>query len=233
MSEKKAVVLVSGGLDSCTTLAIAKAEGFDCFALTCLYGQRHRLEIEAAQRVTASLGVVKHQTIKIDLQAFGGSALTNTDIGVPKNRSESDMGIGIPVTYVPARNTILLSLALAWAETLEVFDLFIGVNAVDYSGYPDCRSVFIEAFESLANVATAAGAEKKGRYRVHAPIIKMTKKQVIKRGLALGVNYALTHSCYDPDDKGESCGQCDSCLIRLRGFAEAGQRDPISYRQSH
>ncbi|MFC1766903.1 7-cyano-7-deazaguanine synthase QueC, partial [Planctomycetota bacterium] len=229
----KAVVLVSGGLDSCTTLAIAKAEGFDCFALTCLYGQRHRLEIEAAQRVTASLGVVKHQTIKIDLQAFGGSALTNTDIGVPKNRSESDMGIGIPVTYVPARNTILLSLALAWAETLEVFDLFIGVNAVDYSGYPDCRSVFIEAFESLANVATAAGAEKKGRYRVHAPIIKMTKKQVIKRGLALGVNYALTHSCYDPDDKGESCGQCDSCLIRLRGFAEAGQRDPISYRQSH
>lgn len=230
MSAKKAVVLVSGGLDSATTLAIAINEGFCCYALTCMYGQRHDVELEAAKRVVQSMGAAAHQFINLDLSAFGGSALTDSHIEVPKERSAADIGTGIPVTYVPARNTVFLSLALAWAESLGAFDIFIGVNAMDYSGYPDCRPEFIRAFEEIANLATAAGTEGRGRFHIHTPIIQLTKGEVVQRGLKLGVDYSLTHSCYDPDSKGHSCGRCDACLLRLKGFAEAKQKDRIPYR---
>ena len=229
MPQKKAVVLASGGLDSTTTLAIARSEGYTCYALTFLYGQRHRRETEAAEKVCASLGVVEQRVVKIDLAAFGGSALTDTRIEVPKDRDPRSDGMEIPVTYVPARNTIFLSYGLAWAEVLGAFDLFIGVNSTDYSGYPDCRAEFVAAYEAMANLATAAAVEGRGRYRIHTPIITMTKAEIIRTGTRLGVDYALTHSCYDPDAEGRSCGRCDSCRLRLKGFAEAGLTDPVVY----
>lgn len=229
MGRKAAIVLVSGGLDSATTLAIARDEGFACYALTFLYGQRHRREVDAAARVAKSLGAVEHRVATIDLAAFGGSALTDSTIRVPKDRSDLDDTSSIPVTYVPARNTIFLSYALAWAEVLGAFDIFIGVNSTDYSGYPDCRAEFIAAFEKMANLATAAAVGGKGRYQIHTPIIEKTKAEIIRTGTRLGVDYSLTHSCYDPDALGRSCGRCDSCRLRLRGFAEAGLRDPIHY----
>ena len=216
------VVLLSGGLDSATTLAMAQADGYDCLALAVDYGQRHRSELEAARRVATAAGVPL-KILPLDLRAIGGSALTD-DIEVPQGGTT-----GIPVTYVPARNTIFLSYALAWAEVLGVFDLFIGVNSTDYSGYPDCRAEFIEAFERMANLATAAAVEGKGRYQIHTPIIEMTKAQIIRTGTDLGLDYALTHSCYDPAPDGRSCGRCDSCRLRLKGFAEAGLTDPVSY----
>jgi 7-cyano-7-deazaguanine synthase len=222
-------VLLSGGLDSATTLALARGEGFACYGLTFLYGQRHRREIDAARRVARSLGAVEHRVVEIDLAAFGGSALTDARIEVPKDRPDLGESTGIPPTYVPARNTIFLSYALAWAEVLGAFDIFIGVNSTDYSGYPDCRVEFIAAFERMANLATAAAVEGKGRYRIHTPIIDMTKAEIIQTGTRLGVDYSLTHSCYDPDPQGRSCGRCDSCRLRLRGFAQAGLRDPIEY----
>ena len=231
VSSKKAVVLLSGGLDSATTLALAREAGYQCHALTCLYGQRHQVEVQAARRVAQALKVVEHRVMQVDLGAWGGSALTDIERSVPKQREISEMGVMIPVTYVPARNTVFLSLALAWAEVLNAFDLFIGVNSTDYSGYPDCRAEFIEAFEKMANLATAAAVEAKGRYTVHTPIITLTKGQIISRGLALGLDYGLTHSCYDPDDQGVSCGQCDSCRLRLKGFAEAGRIDPLKYQR--
>ncbi|MBL7188497.1 MAG: 7-cyano-7-deazaguanine synthase QueC [Phycisphaerae bacterium] len=230
MAEKRAVVLLSGGLDSATTLALAGNVGFLCYALTFAYGQRHKREIQAAKRVADSLGVTEHRIINIDLAAFGGSALTDSAIDVPKDRADLDNSTEIPLTYVPARNTIFLSYALAWAEVLGAFDIFIGVNSTDYSGYPDCRAEFIAAFETTANLATAAAVEGKGRYRIHTPIIEMTKTRIILAGTELGVDYSLTHSCYDPDSEGRSCGQCDSCRLRLKGFAEAGLEDPIEYR---
>jgi len=226
---KKAVVLLSGGLDSATTLAMARRGGFLCHALTFRYGQRHDREVEAARRVARSLGAVEDRIIQIDLRAFGGSALTDAQIQVPKDRPDLTASSDIPVTYVPARNTIFLSYALAWAEVLGAFDLFIGVNSTDYSGYPDCRAEFIAAFEKMANLATAAAVQGKGRFQVHTPIIHMTKAQIIGTGTKLGVDYSLTHSCYDPDPEGRSCGRCDSCRLRLKGFAEAGLRDPIEY----
>jgi 7-cyano-7-deazaguanine synthase len=229
MMDKKAVVLLSGGLDSATTLAIAAEEGFRCYALTFLYGQRHRREIEAARRVAAAGGVAEHRLVTIDLAAFGGSALTDAGIAVPKDRESIGDESSIPITYVPARNTIFLSYALAWAEVLGAFDIFIGVNSTDYSGYPDCRAEFIEAFERTANLATAAAVTGRGRYRIRTPIIKRTKGEIIREGTRLGVDYSLTHSCYDPDAQGRSCGRCDSCRLRLKGFAEAGLRDPLSY----
>jgi 7-cyano-7-deazaguanine synthase len=232
MARKAAIVLLSGGLDSATTLAIARGEGFVCYALTFLYGQRHCREVDAAARVAKSLGVVEHRVVEIDLAAFGGSALTDSRIQVPKDRSDLDDTSAIPITYVPARNTIFLSYALAWAEVLGVFDLFIGVNSTDYSGYPDCRAEFVSAFEKMANLATAAAVEGKGRYRIHTPIIEKTKAEIIRTGMRLGVDYSLTHSCYDPDPSGRSCGRCDSCRLRLRGFAEAGLRDPVNYVES-
>ena len=230
MAERKAVILVSGGLDSATTLAIASREQFQCYALTFRYGQRHEREIAAAGRVAQSIGVAEHRIIDIDLAAFGGSALTDSAIDVPKDRADLDDSTEIPLTYVPARNTIFLSYALAWAEVLGAFDIFIGVNSTDYSGYPDCRAEFITAFEKTANLATAAAVEDKGRYRIHTPIIEMTKAQIISTGTKLGVDYSLTHSCYDPDEQGTSCGRCDSCRLRLKGFAEAGLEDPIEYQ---
>ena len=226
---KKAVVLLSGGLDSATTLAIAGSEGFRLFALTFGYGQRHQREIEAARKLADSLGAVEHRIINIDLTAFGGSALTDPNIKVPKDRASLGSPNQIPSTYVPARNTIFLSYALAWAEVLGAFDIFIGANTTDYSGYPDCRPEFITAFEKTANLATAAAVEGKGRYHIHAPIINMTKAEIILTGTKLGVDYSLTHSCYDPDERGRSCGRCDSCRLRLKGFAEAGLKDPIEY----
>jgi 7-cyano-7-deazaguanine synthase len=229
VSEKKAVVLLSGGLDSATTLALARREGFACYALTFRYGQRHGREVEAAQRVACALGAVEHRVAQIDLRAFGGSALTDARIQVPKDRVDLGESTEIPVTYVPARNTIFLSYALAWAEVLGAFDLFLGVNSTDYSGYPDCRAEFIAAFERLANLATAAAVQGKGQYRIHTPIIDMTKAQIIQTGTKLSVDYSLTHSCYDPDPAGRSCGRCDSCRLRLKGFAEAGLIDPIEY----
>lgn len=229
MAQKKAVVLVSGGLDSATTLAIARREGYVCHALTFLYGQRHRLETEAAKKVCDSLGAVDQRVVRIDLTVFGGSALTDPRIEVPKDRGSIGEGQGIPVTYVPARNTIFLSYGLAWAEVLGAFDLFIGVNSTDYSGYPDCRPEFVAAYEAMANLATAAAVEGKGRYRIHTPIIQMTKAEIILMGTRLGVDYSLTHSCYDPDADGRSCGRCDSCRLRLKGFAEAGLTDPVAY----
>jgi len=226
---KKAVVLLSGGLDSATTLAIAQNLGFQCYALTFGYGQRHSIETKSAEKVAKSLDVTDHKIVNIDLAVFGGSALTDSGIDVPKDRADLDQTEKIPSTYVPARNTIFLSYTLAWAEVLGAFDIFIGVNSTDYSGYPDCRAEFIEAFEKTANLATAAAVEKKGKYKIHTPIIQMTKAQIIKTGTKLQVDYSLTHSCYDPNKDGRSCGRCDSCRLRLRGFAQARIKDPIEY----
>jgi 7-cyano-7-deazaguanine synthase len=225
MAGSPGVVLLSGGLDSTTVLAIARAEGYEPYALSFRYGQRHSIELDAAQRVATAQGVVRHVVADIDLRVFGGSALTD-DIDVPHHASADELGEDIPVTYVPARNTVFLSFALAWAETLECSDIFIGVNALDYSGYPDCRREYIEAFEKMANLATKAGVEGRQRLKIHAPLIELTKAQIIERGLALGVDYSLTHSCYDPDPEGGACGTCDSCLLRRRGFAELGREDP-------
>jgi len=224
---KPAVVLLSGGVDSATTLAIAKEEGYEVFALSFRYGQRHEIEIDSAEQVAKSLGVSEHRVIEIDLRGFGGSALTDAT-EVPKNRDADEMAGGIPVTYVPARNTIFLSYALAWAEVIRAHDIFIGVNALDYSGYPDCRPEFIRAFEQLANLATRAGIEG-ARFAIHAPLLALSKAAIIQRGLSLGVDYALTHSCYDPTSNGMACGACDSCQLRLKGFREAGLTDPIVY----
>jgi len=222
----RAVVLLSGGLDSATALAVAREEGYECFALSFDYGQRHARELESAQQIAASLGAAKHLTLRLDLRAIGGSALTG-DIEVPKGRSHEAIGAGIPVTYVPARNTIFLSHALAWAETLGSQDIFIGVNALDYSGYPDCRPEFIEAFERLANLATRAGVEGTSRFRVHTPLITLSKAQIVARANELGVDLSLTWSCYEPEPDGRACGLCDSCLLRKKGFAEARLPDPV------
>jgi 7-cyano-7-deazaguanine synthase len=221
----KAVCLLSGGLDSATCLALARRDGFDCYALSFDYGQRHRVELAAAARVAESLGAAAHRVVDLDLRVFGHSALTD-DIDVPKGRTEETMSAEIPVTYVPARNTIFLSIALAWAEVLEAQDIFIGVNALDYSGYPDCRPEFIAAFESMANLATKAGVEGVTKLKIHTPLISLTKAGIVKLGKELGVNFSLTHSCYDPDVHGRPCGLCDSCLLRRKGFAEAGMVDP-------
>lgn len=226
----KAVVLLSGGLDSATVLAIAQDLGFDVAALSFRYGQRHAVEIEAAKKIAAARGVRQHQTIDFDLRQFGGSALTS-EIEVPKHQRVEEIASDIPVTYVPARNTIFLSFALGWAEVLGASDIFIGVNALDYSGYPDCRKEFIDAYEVMANLATKAGVEGTSRFRFHTPLIELTKAQIIHRGLELGVDYSLTTSCYDPLPGPLACGQCDSCLLRLKGFAENGAPDPIKYRQ--
>ena len=224
---KPAVVLLSGGLDSATALAVARRDGFAAHALTLAYGQRHAAELQAAARVAAALGAAQHRVMQLDLRAFGGSALT-ADLPVPTDRSEAEMAGGIPVTYVPARNTVFLSLALAWAEVIGSFDIFLGVNAIDYSGYPDCRPEFVEAFQRLANLATKAGVEG-GRFRIHAPLVQMTKADIIRLGASLGVDYALTHSCYDPTPEGLACGRCDSCALRRAGFAAAGVADPTRY----
>jgi 7-cyano-7-deazaguanine synthase len=223
---KRAVVLLSGGLDSATTLAICIREGFEPYALSFEYGQRHHIEVLAAKRVAASLGAREHRIAQIDLRVFGGSALTD-EIPVPKDRDQRDAS-GIPITYVPARNTIFLSYALAWSEVLGATDIFMGANAVDYSGYPDCRPEFISTFETLANVATKAGVEG-ARFRIHAPLLTMSKAQIIETGTKLGVDFSLTHSCYDPTPDSLACGQCDSCQIRLEGFRQAGRKDPIPY----
>jgi 7-cyano-7-deazaguanine synthase len=225
---KRAVVLVSGGLDSTTALAIARRDGFETFALSFDYGQRHAFELEAARKVCEALAVRRHLVFKLDLRSIGGSSLT-AEIPVPKDRPEAEMAGGIPPTYVPARNTIFLSVAVGWAETLGAFDIFIGVNALDYSGYPDCRPEYIAAFERLANLGTKAGVEAAGSWKIHAPLIRMTKAEIIRTGTGLGVDFSLTHSCYDPDSAGLPCGRCDSCILRLKGFAEAGQRDPLDY----
>ena len=226
---RRAVVLLSGGLDSTTTLAIARAEGFEPYAMSFRYGQRHVIELESAKRVALRMGVAKHVIVDIDLRQFGGSALTD-DIEVPKGRSAQAMSAGIPITYVPARNTIFLSFALGWAETLGAQDIFIGVNALDYSGYPDCRPEFIAAYEHMANLATKAGVEGSQRLKIHTPLIEMSKAQIIARGLALGVDYGLTSSCYDPGPSGQPCGACDSCLLRAKGFGELGVDDPLMRR---
>ena len=230
-SSRKAVVLLSGGLDSATTLAIARSEGYQPHAISFRYGQRHVIELESAQEVAAQLGAIRHVIVDIDLRQFGGSALTD-DIAVPKGRSAQEMSEGIPITYVPARNTIFLSFALGWAETLGAQDIFIGVNALDYSGYPDCRPEFIAAFERMANLATRAGVEGSQRLRIHTPLIELTKGQIIARGLALGVDYGVTSSCYDPGPGGEPCGACDSCLLRAKGFSEVGVMDPLLVRRA-
>ncbi len=226
MTQRKAVVLLSGGIDSTTVLAVARHEGFEPYALSFRYGQRHSVELDAARRVAARLGAARHVIADIDLRVFGGSALTDSAIDVPHHASADDLGEEIPVTYVPARNTIFLSFALAWAETLDASDIFIGVNALDYSGYPDCRPEYIEAFEKMANLATRAGVQGRQRLRIHTPAIQLTKAGTIRLGLELGVDYGLTHSCYDPVDGGRACGTCDSCLLRARGFAELGLADP-------
>lgn len=223
---KPAVVLLSGGLDSATVLAIARAEGYTLYALSFSYGQRHAWELEAAKRIAASIGVAQHRVAYIDLRVFGGSALTD-NIAVPKGRDPGEMSSGIPITYVPARNTIFLSFALAWAEVLGSSDIFIGVNSLDYSGYPDCRPEFIRAYEQMANLATKAGVEGQQSLRIHTPLIALTKAQIIARGLELGLDYALTSSCYDPGPNGKPCGQCDSCLLRQKGFRENGMEDPL------
>jgi 7-cyano-7-deazaguanine synthase len=228
---KKAVVLLSGGLDSATVLAIARSQGYEAYALSFSYGQRHIWELEAAEKVAAALGAAEHKVAQIDLRIFGGSALTD-DIAVPKGRGMEEMGHGIPITYVPARNTIFLSFALAWAEVLGSSDIFIGVNALDYSGYPDCRPEFIEAFEKMANLATKAGVEGHQALEIHTPLIAMSKAEIIAKGIELGVDYGLTSSCYDPSATGEPCGQCDSCLLRRKGFSENGREDPLKYRKS-
>ncbi|MBN1207746.1 MAG: 7-cyano-7-deazaguanine synthase QueC [Myxococcaceae bacterium] len=226
---KKAVVLLSGGLDSTTCLAMAKAAGFEPVCLAVSYGQRHSVELERARKVATALGVTDFRVVPIDLRGIGGSALT-ADIPVPKDRPESEMSHGIPVTYVPARNTLFLALALGLAEVVGAQDIYIGVNAVDYSGYPDCRPEFIRAFETLANLATKAGVEG-ARFTLHAPLSGMTKAQIIRAGAQLGVDYGMTHSCYDPDERGRACGRCDSCLLRKKGFQEAGVPDPTPYTE--
>jgi len=224
---KRAVVLLSGGIDSTTTLAIAIAEGYEAYALSFDYGQRHQIETEAARRVANSLGVKEHRVAKIDMRIFGGSALTD-DIDVPKKRSEAEIGHGIPLTYVPARNTIFLAYALAWAEVVPANDIFIGINAIDYSGYPDCRPEFIEAFETLASLGTKAGVQGR-HFQIHTPLIKFSKAKIIRKAVELGVDLSLTHSCYDPSPEGLACAECDSCLLRLKGFREAGMKDPVRY----
>lgn len=228
-SGKKAVVLVSGGLDSATVLAIASSAGYEVYALSFRYGQRHQHELNAAQRLCEAHSVTRHEVFDLDLRAFGGSALT-AEIDVPKDRSENEMTGGIPITYVPARNTIFLSLALGWAEVLEASDIFIGVNAVDYSGYPDCRPEFIKSFEQTANLATKAGVEGTAPFQIHTPLIDLTKAEIIQTGTKLGVDYSMTLSCYDPDAEGRSCGHCDSCLLRRKGFEDAGIDDPTLYQ---
>mgnify|MGYP003987541867 FL=1 len=231
MTEKSAVVLLSGGLDSTTTLALAKKQGFDLFALTFDYGQRHSVELDRARDIARHFGVVDHQIVKIDLRQFGGSALTDS-IDVPVGRDQEEMTAEIPITYVPARNTIFLSFCLAYAEVKEASNIFIGVNAVDYSGYPDCRPEFIAAFEILANLATKAGVEGKNQMKIHTPLIELSKAEIIEKGLELGVDYGMTHSCYNPGGDGKSCGVCDSCQLRLKGFQEAGEKDPIGYAKT-
>ncbi len=225
---KRAVVLLSGGLDSATVLAIARQQGFEVHALSFSYGQRHSWELEAARRVAKAFGVAHHRIVTIDLRALGGSALTD-EIDVPKGRAIDEMAHGIPITYVPARNTIFLSFALAWAEVLESSDIFIGVNALDYSGYPDCRPEYIQAFETMANLATKAGVEGRQRLKIHTPLIALSKAEIIRRGIESGVDYSLTSSCYDPAPDGAPCGQCDSCQLRRKGFRENGIEDPLSY----
>jgi 7-cyano-7-deazaguanine synthase len=227
MSKPKAVVLLSGGLDSSTVLAIAQDRGFDAYAISFKYGQRHEIELEAARRIAQKAGVREHVEAAIDLRMFGGSALTS-DVDVPKKRAEEEMGVGIPITYVPARNTVFLSFGLAWAEVLEADHVWIGVNAVDYSGYPDCRPEYVAAYEQMANLATRRGVEGH-RMTIHTPLIDLTKAQIIQRGLELGVDYGLTLSCYDPSPSGESCGECDACVLRLRGFEQNGVVDPAPY----
>jgi len=227
-SARKAVVLSSGGIDSTTAMAIAKHEGFKIYSLSFFYGQRHAFELEAAQKVANAIGVTKHLVINIDLKQIGGSSLTD-DIDVPKDRDEQEMTREIPVTYVPARNTIFLSFALAWAEVLKSSDIFIGVNAIDYSGYPDCRPDYIDAFERMANLATKAGVESTTKIRIRTPLIRLTKAEIIQKGIELGIDYALTHSCYDPFPQGQACGRCDSCQLRKKGFKEAGVLDPTQY----
>jgi 7-cyano-7-deazaguanine synthase len=228
MAVKRAVVLLSGGMDSTTALAVAREEGFACHALTVAYGQRHVIELEAARRVAAALGAVEQRVVRVDLRAFGGSALTE-DLNLPQDRPMEEIAHGIPVTYVPARNTVFLSLALAWAEVLGCFDIFMGVNVLDYSGYPDCRPEFIAAFERLAVVATKAGVEGEGPFHIHTPLIRMSKAEIIRLGVSLGVDYSLTHTCYDPALDGGACGRCDACLLRRAGFAAAGIADPTRY----
>jgi 7-cyano-7-deazaguanine synthase len=227
-SARKAVILSSGGIDSTTAMAIARNEGFKIYSLSFFYGQRHAFELEAAQKVANAISATKHLVINIDLTQIGGSSLTD-DIDVPKDRDEQEMTRGIPVTYVPARNTIFLSFALAWAEVLKSSDIFIGVNAIDYSGYPDCRPEYIDAFEIMANLATKAGVEGITKVRIRTPLIHLTKAQIIQKGIELGVDYALTHSCYDPSPQGLACGKCDSCFLRRKGFKEAGVTDPTRY----
>ncbi len=227
---KKAVVLLSGGLDSTTVLAIAMSEGYQVYALSFCYGQRHDIELKQAEKIAVHFNVAEHAIINIDLRRIGGSALTS-DISVPKQRSLPEIEQTVPITYVPARNTIFLSLALGWAEVLGVADIFIGVNALDYSGYPDCRPEYINAFELLANLATSAGVENRLKFHIHTPLIELTKAQIIEQGLALGVDYSLTHSCYDPSIEGLACGYCDSCQLRLKGFEQAGTFDPIKYQE--
>jgi 7-cyano-7-deazaguanine synthase len=226
----KAICLLSGGLDSATCLGVARREGFDCYALSFDYGQRHSIELAAAARVAAYFGAAEHKTAKIDLRVFGASALT-ADLSVPKHQSVDEIGGGIPITYVPARNTIFLSFAMAWAEVLESSDIFIGVNAIDYSGYPDCRPEFIAAFEQMANLATKTGVEGRTHLRIHAPLSTLNKAGIVRLGAEVGLDFALTHSCYDPEEGGRPCGQCDSCLLRRKGFSEAGIPDPLPYRE--
>ncbi|MBV08339.1 7-cyano-7-deazaguanine synthase QueC [Rubinisphaera sp.] len=226
---QKAVVLLSGGLDSTTTLAIAADQGFELYALSFDYGQRHQFELEAAKILAEKWNVTQHVIIPLNLAAFGGSALTS-EIEVPKHRSQTEMNEGIPVTYVPARNTVFLSVAMGWAESLDASDIFIGVNAVDYSGYPDCRPEFIKSFEQLANLATKSGVEGTRTWKIHAPLIQLTKAEIIRKGTELGVDYGSTHTCYDPDSLGRACGQCDACILRLQGFAEAGLTDTATYQ---
>jgi 7-cyano-7-deazaguanine synthase len=223
---KRAICLLSGGLDSSTCLAIARRDGFDCYCLSFDYGQRQATELQAAARVAKQLGAKEHRIAKIDLRIFGGSALTS-DLEVPKNRAAEEMGNGIPVTYVPARNTIFLSFALAYAEVAQASAIFIGVNALDYSGYPDCRPEFIEAFQRMANLATKAGVEGKGRIEIHTPLLRMTKADIVRKAVELGVDLSLTHTCYDPGASGRACGKCDACLLRRKGFEEAGIVDPL------
>jgi 7-cyano-7-deazaguanine synthase len=229
MNKRPAVVLLSGGLDSTTCLAIARDQGFETYALTFRYGQRHEGEIQAAKRVADRMAVAQHVVVDIDLRLFGGSALTS-DIAVPKGRALEEMGEGIPITYVPARNTIFLSFALAWAEVLGASDIFIGVNALDYSGYPDCRPEYIEAYQRMANLATRAGVEGTQRLTIHTPLIALSKGQIIREGLQLGVDYGMTLTCYDPSPEGLACGSCDACLLRQKGFAENGLKDPAGYQ---
>ncbi len=230
VQEKKAVVLLSGGLDSTTILAIAKSQGYTPYALTFRYGQRHEAELRAAKRIATAEGVAEHVIAEIDLRMFGGSALTSEEHEVPKGRAEGEMSEGIPITYVPARNTIFLSFALAWAEVLGAKDIFIGVNAIDYSGYPDCRPEYIEAYRKMANLATKAGVEDEGELNIHTPLIDLTKGDIIKRGIELGVDYSVTVTCYDPTADGAACGECDACILRIKGFLENGLSDPAPYQ---